>query len=109
MKKQIYFSHHPLFSSHLLHTISLYTETRVHLAAARPILACGGSFELEVRDPPSIRSDEGATTTANTMIQVRVSSSDPDHTAKEIGRRLWVRYWNVNYNGLSNKPFCSIE
>ena len=68
-------------------TTSKHCRSRVHLAGARPILACGGSFELQVQDPPSTRSGDGATT----RIQVNIMSSDPDHTAKEIGRRLWVR------------------
>ena len=58
---------------------------RISVATARPILACGGSFELKVQDPPSIRSDV-------TTVETRIMSSDPHHTASEIGKRLFIRW-----------------
>jgi predicted esterase len=56
-----------------------YRVTQPELVAvliARPVLACGSTFDVE------------AVPSANDLVQVKFTSNDPDKTAVEIGKRL---------------------
>ena len=63
---------------------------RVETAIARPVLACGGSFELRKCEHQSLIGNTGAISV--TSVQTEIVSSEPDLTAQEIGKRLFIRY-----------------
>ena len=57
------------------------------MATARPILACGGSFDIRVTNKQARTSRMDGVST----VQTEIISSDPHHAAQEIGKRLYVR------------------
>ena len=57
------------------------------MAVSRPILACGGTFDIRTTNKKA-RTSQGESVST---VQTEIISSDPHHTAQEIGRRLYVR------------------
>ena len=72
-------------------------ETAVPLLVTRPVLACGGMFDVYADEEFSINSikvnDNTSSATRKKVCGVYciVSSSDPHNLAREIGRRLAIR------------------
>ena len=52
-------------------------EESINMVSNRPVLACGAMFDIKPNHPNGV--------------VVTVTSSDPDNTAKEIGKRLAIR------------------
>ena len=57
------------------------------MTVSRPILACGGTFDIRTTNKKA-RTSQGESVST---VQTEIISSDPHHTAQEIGRRLYVR------------------